>query len=101
MRLAHFLQSTWGLFYKSKFKIACSLNDIQIPTKAIYDLTLKKPSIYASYFVLSLVKFCDPIESVSCSQDQNSRTRHKINSYSYTGNMLKYVFHHQNKYSML
>ena len=32
----------------------------QIPTKAIYDLTWQKPSIYASYFVLSLVKFCDP-----------------------------------------
>ena len=41
------------------------------------------------------------LRDVSCSQDQNSRTRHKINSFSYTGNMLKYVFHHQNKYSML
>jgi hypothetical protein len=51
-----------GFFYKAKIQIACSLNDIQIPTKAIYVHTWQKPSIYASYFVLSLVKFCDLIE---------------------------------------
>ena len=46
--------------YKTIFKVACSLNDIQIPTKAIYVHTLQKPSTHASYFVLSFVKFCDP-----------------------------------------
>jgi len=49
-----------GFILQIKIQIACSLNDIQIPTKAIYDLTWQKPAIYASYFVLSLVKFCAP-----------------------------------------
>ena len=33
MKLAHFCKSTWDLFTKSKTQIACSSDDIWIPTK--------------------------------------------------------------------
>ena len=64
-------------FYKTKFKVACSLNDIQIPTEPIYDHTCQNlPHMPLTlYWVWS--SFVTPLRDVSCSQDQNSRTRHK------------------------
>ena len=50
-----------------------------------------KPFIYASLcWVWS--SFVTPLRDVSCSQDQNSRTHHKIYSYSYKGNTLQHAF---------
>jgi hypothetical protein len=47
-------------FTKLKIQTACSLNEIQIPTKAIYDCSWQNLPHMPLTLVLSLVKFCDP-----------------------------------------
>ena len=63
-------------FYKTT-QIACSLIDIQILTKAIYDLAWQN----LPYMPLTLCwvwsSFVTPLTDVSCSQDQNSHTCQK------------------------
>jgi hypothetical protein len=56
-------------FTNQKIQIACSLNDIQIPTKAIYDCSWQKPSTYASYFCVESCQNLWPLlRVISCSK---------------------------------
>ena len=52
---------------------------------------MTKPSTYASYFVLSLVKFCDPIERRFMLPRSKLMYMPQINNYSYIGDTLKHV----------
>ena len=79
-----------GFILQIKIQIACSLNDIQIPTKAIYDHTWQN---FPHICLLLCVEFGQVLwpllRDFSCSQDQNSRTHHI--KHSYIGNTLKHV----------
>jgi hypothetical protein len=90
------------LSLQNKIQIACSLNDIQIPTKVIHDLTWQN----LPYMPLTLCWVWSgsktPVERCFMLPRSKLTYMPQINSYSYTGNTLKHVFHHyQNKYSML
>ena len=82
------------IFTKQKSKIACSLNDIHIPTKAIYDhtwwnlphLTLTLYWVWSSYVT--------PVERCFMLPRSKLTYTPQINSYSYIGNTLKHVLHH-------
>ena len=77
--------------YKIKFKIACSLNDIQIPTKALYDHTWQNlPHMsLALYWVWSRTMI--PIERCFMLLRPKLMYTPQITSYSYTGNTLKHA----------
>ena len=77
--------------YKTKFKIACSLNDIQIPTKALYDHTWQNPPHMplALYWVWSSTVI--PIQRCFMLLRPKLMYTPQITSYSYTGNTLKHA----------
>ena len=67
-----------GFILQNKIQITCSLNDIQIPTKAIYDHTWQNLPHICLLLCVEFGQVLWPLlRDVSCSQDQNSRTRHK------------------------
>jgi len=77
--------------YKIKFKIACSLNDIQIPTKVLYDHTWQNfPHMpLALYWVWSSSVI--PVERCFMLPRSKLTYTPQINSCSYSWNTLKHV----------
>ena len=77
--------------YETKFKIACSLNYIQIPTKALYDHTWQSlPHMpLALYWVWSSTVI--PIERCFMLPRSKFMNTPRITNYSYIGNTLRHA----------